>query len=178
MTDLVRRLHLLLTTDSESLPQVEFLLAQLRMARAKFPGPVPLTPAEKGELLKLGKPLGTAVKELVAIVTPRTFMNWVNAEEKSSGQTPTAGTKGGLPPIKQDVREMIRRLASENGWGYTRIKGELAKLGCTRAARPSLTSSRRTASTSARSAAREPGASFSSGMPIPFWPATFSPRRS
>jgi hypothetical protein len=81
MTDLVRRLHLLLTTDSQDLQKMEFLLAQLRILRAKFPGPVPLTPAEKAELLKLGKPLGAAVKELVAIVTPRTFTNWVNAEQ-------------------------------------------------------------------------------------------------
>lgn len=116
MTDLVRRLQLLLTTDSQDLQRTEFLLAQLRILRAKYPGCVPIMPAEKLELLRLGKPLGAAVKELVAIVTPRTFMNWLNAEKsKSAENAATVGTKGGRPPIKNDVREMIARLARENG---------------------------------------------------------------
>ncbi len=41
---------------------------------------------------------------------------------------PTTGTKGGRPRIQQDIREIIIRLAKENGWGYERIRGELHKL--------------------------------------------------
>src|SRR5579859_5822323 len=125
MTDLIRRLHWLLTTDSQSLQQTEFLLAQVRIQRAKFPNRVPITDAEKALLLKLAEPLGDAAKGLVAIVTPRTFQNWRNAEKASGDNSPT-GTNGGRPRIKQDVRATILRLAQENGWGYARIKGELA----------------------------------------------------
>jgi putative transposase len=128
MTDVIRRLNYLLTTDSESLQRTEFLLAKLRIARAKLPRQVPLDAADKAELLKFGKPLGTAVKGLLVLVTPRTFQNWVNAELKTPDELPATGTKGGRPRIKQDVRETIVRLAKENGWGYERIRGELHKL--------------------------------------------------
>src|SRR5262249_51246450 len=129
MTDLIRRLHWLLTTDSQSLQQTEFLLAQVRILRAKFPSRVPITAGEKQLLLKLGDPLGDAAKGLVAIVTPRTFQNWRNAEKASADNAPPTGTAGGRPRIPQNGPETIVRLAKENGWGYTRIKGELAKLG-------------------------------------------------
>jgi hypothetical protein len=39
-----------------------------------------VTPAERQRLVKLGKPLGTAIRDLITIVTPRTFVRWVTGE--------------------------------------------------------------------------------------------------
>ena len=54
----------------------------------------PLTPAERERLVKHGKPLGTKIKELITIVSPRTFARWLSGETKSVGKQ--AG-KGGRP---------------------------------------------------------------------------------
>ena len=35
----------------------------------------------------------------------------------------------GRPPIDPDVEELILRLARETDWGYSKIRGELMKLG-------------------------------------------------
>jgi putative transposase len=37
--------------------------------------------------------------------------------------------KPGRPKTALEVRELVLRLARETGWGYTRILGELKKLG-------------------------------------------------
>ena len=37
--------------------------------------------------------------------------------------------KPGRPKTAVDIRELVLRLAKENGWGYTRILGDLKKLG-------------------------------------------------
>ena len=35
----------------------------------------------------------------------------------------------GRPRTPEDIRELVLRIARETGWGYTRILGELKKLG-------------------------------------------------
>ena len=37
--------------------------------------------------------------------------------------------KRGRPRTQQEITDVVLRLANENGWGYTRILGELKKLG-------------------------------------------------
>jgi transposase len=64
----------------------------------------------------------------VFMVTPATVLDW----HRRHGPTPLTfpNTPKGRPPIAEDVQALICRLASENpGWGYSRIKGELAHLG-------------------------------------------------
>ena len=74
----------------------------------------------------MAKPLGAAIRFLVGIVSPGTFLRWMRAAEKPEG---APAKKAGRPPTGQQVRELVLRMARENAWGYTRIAGELGKLG-------------------------------------------------
>lgn len=130
MTAIWRGFLLLLAraTESELARMLEFLKTENQVLRAKLPRRVEVTAAEKRLLIKLGKPLGTKLRELISIVTPRTFARWVAAED--NGASPEERpSRGGRPKTSVDVRALIVRFATENGWGFGRILGELKKLG-------------------------------------------------
>jgi putative transposase len=76
----------------------------------------------------LGKPLGPAINEPISIVSPRTFLRWLPAEVRPPGRR-TGPLRPGRPRTAEAIRELVVRLAGENAWGYTRILGELKKLG-------------------------------------------------
>lgn len=80
-------------------------------------------PQERARLLQFGRPLGMAIKELITIVTPQTFFRWIRESKRKKQPSKTRGTK------RQDLRELVLRIAKETGFGYTRILGELRKLG-------------------------------------------------
>jgi putative transposase len=118
--------------DSELAKQVEFLHAQNRMLRRRVKY-VRLDEAEKRLLVKLGQALQwRAVRVLLSVVCLGTYRNHV----KGLGAGPLPGPvhppvprKGGRPQTPQEVRDLVLRLARENDWGYTRVLGELRKLG-------------------------------------------------
>jgi putative transposase len=64
----------------------------------------------------------------VTIVSPRTFSRWLAGDAKPRPK-PDTGRKPGRPRTPEDVRALVLRLGQETGWGYTRILGELRKLG-------------------------------------------------
>ena len=74
--------------------------------------------------MKLGRPLGLAIRELITIVTPRTFARWVNGDGQLRRKRRKPGAAPARPRTPEEVRAFVVRLAQENDWGYTRILGE------------------------------------------------------
>jgi putative transposase len=86
-------------------------------------------------LLKYGKVIGRAIEELISIVSPSTFYNWVR-NEKSRKPKPK-NPKGGQRKPKE-LRELVLKIAEETGFGLTRIVGELRKMGIKKISRQTV----------------------------------------
>jgi len=63
-------------TDRELAHALQFLKVENRTLRDRLPKTIRVTPQERRQLLKFGVPLGPAIKDLITIVTPRTFRRW------------------------------------------------------------------------------------------------------
>ena len=113
------------STPDELQKQVEFLKAENELLRKRVPKQrIFLKADERARLLKLGKQLGPAIRHLITIVDYSTFRRWVR---KEVGLTSKPGT--GRPRIAKVIRELVVQIARDTGWGYSRILGELRKLG-------------------------------------------------
>jgi putative transposase len=124
MRTLFHALMLVLTksTQRELAKQVQFLQVENQILRSKLPKRISLEERERQRLLKFGKPLGSALRHLISIVSPRTFSRWLLDAKRKRRRV-----KRGRPPLVP-LRDLIIKIASETGWGYTRVHGELRKL--------------------------------------------------
>jgi putative transposase len=105
--------------------QILFLKAELEMTRQRVEKQrIFLSNEERQRLLELGDGIGSDVLKLVSIVNPRTYRRWL--ERRSQGEKPAK--KMGRKGTSETIRQIVVRLAKENGWGYGRIVGELRKL--------------------------------------------------
>ena len=88
------------------------------------------TDDQRRRLAAKGKSLGRrGLREFSSIVTPDTILRW--HRELIARKYDGSLMRGpGRPAIANEIRALAVRMASENeGWGYTRIVGELSKLG-------------------------------------------------
>jgi putative transposase len=96
---------------SELARQIQYLKADNEILMARLPKRVTVTPAERRRLLNLGRRIGPAIKHLVTIVTYRTFLRWLAGDTAGTGPR-----RRGRPRADEKVREIIVRLAKENGY--------------------------------------------------------------
>ncbi|TWT41502.1 Integrase core domain protein [Thalassoglobus neptunius] len=112
--------------ESELAQYVQYLKQENKILRARIPGQIHTTVPEREKLLKLGKPIGRAIEELMTIVKPATYYRWLR--EEKSGKPPIKNPKGGQRKPRE-IRELVLQIARTTNFGYTRIIGELRKLG-------------------------------------------------
>ena len=119
-------------TDSQLRRYIEFLKAENEILRARLPAEIHTRPAERARLLEFGLPLGKAIEELITIVAPSTFYRW--RREASRGKPRRPRTQG----KSQVLRELVIQVARSTGFGYTKILGELRRLGISRICRQTV----------------------------------------
>ena len=111
-------------TRNALIRQVEWLKAENEMLRRRVPKQrIFLEPDEKSQLMKLGKGIGPDLKHLISIVSYKTYLGWLRRERE--GHQPK---KMGRPRTVESIRKLIVKIATETGWGCTRVMGELKKL--------------------------------------------------
>jgi putative transposase len=128
MKNLYHSLLLLIagSTQKELASQIRYLKIENEILRSKLPTRVSVTEHERNRLVKFGSKLGRALNELVTIVHPDTLRRWIR---EAGNRAKRKLSKVGRPRTKAEIRELIIKFARENDWCYTRIMGELKKLG-------------------------------------------------
>jgi len=118
-------------TEQDLAKYLEYLKTENEILRSKLGQRVSLTRGERNRLVLLGVACGAAIRGLLTIVTYPTFRRWVRTAEglanKQNVQAEEKRTGRRRTPV--EIRELVLKLARENAWGYTRILGELKKLG-------------------------------------------------
>src|SRR6516164_270414 len=70
-----------------------------------------------------------AIVKVLTIIRPETLLRWHRAGFRCYWRWKSR-PRGGRPPVKTELRALIRRMSIENPlWGAPRIHGELLKLG-------------------------------------------------
>jgi len=121
-------------TDRELAKYVQYLKEENKILRARLGDEVHTKPEERKRLIQFGKALGRAIEELITIVSPSTFYRWVRDEQ--SGKKPKNAKGGQRKP--REIRELIIEIAKTTGFGYTRIVGEMRKMGIKQVSRQTV----------------------------------------
>ncbi len=114
------------STQKELARQVSYLKVENQILRSRLPERISLTQREKNRLVRFAKNLGSALNELATIVHPATIRRWIR---EASAKKSARQKKRGRPRTAEQIEKLILKLAKDNGWGYTRILGELRKVG-------------------------------------------------
>ena len=87
------------------------------------------TEHQRRRLVKAGVDLKDRLHEFATLVKPETILRWHRRLKQKKWDYSKRRSKVGRPKKSDNTRELVLRLADKNGWGYERIRGELAKLG-------------------------------------------------
>ena len=129
ISKLIHRLPVLIATatDRELAQALQYLKVENRLLRERLPKSIRVTPTERRELLKFGTPLGTAINDIITIVTPRTFRRWLTVEKQVEANSKETGRPGTETEIRQLIIKLGRETAvmagsreSCDGWGLSR----------------------------------------------------------
>jgi putative transposase len=122
----IQLLALLARGDAAKDLEILVLRHQLAVLRRQIPRPR-LEPADRALLAAVSRVLPRA-RWSCFLVNPQTLLRWHRWLVAGAWTYPHRQT--GRPPLDQEVRQLIVRLARENPrWGYQRIRGELQRLG-------------------------------------------------
>ena len=118
--------------------EIVLLRHELRLLQRRQPAPPRLARWEKLPLAVLAAKLAGAVaggkarlRRSLLVVSPETVLRW-HRDLVRRKWTCTRRRSGGRPALGADLEGLILRFAEENPrWGYSRIHGELRKLGYT-----------------------------------------------
>lgn len=116
-------------THRELARQLKYMKVENQSLRRRCGKRIPITPQEKSRLVKFARGLGKALDQLATIVHPDTIRRWIREADREGKKQERAAR--GRPKTRISIRELILKFAHENTWGYTRIMGELKKLGLT-----------------------------------------------
>jgi len=111
--------------------EAEYLRVQYEVVRSKVPGRIRFTDQERRRLADAALAMGRkAMRSVVTIVKPETILAWQRQPEQEKWDYSRRRRSGpGRPRTPGKVEALVCRMARENTWGYTRIHGELRKLG-------------------------------------------------
>src|SRR5690349_12250834 len=113
------------SVQSDLAHQIQYLKAENAILRKRLPKCPKLTTDERLLLVKLGLAEGPGMRALVTIVAYNTWRRWM-LKYRHPDRKPGPPRRKGRPRTPDAIRELVLRLARENeGWGYTRILGEL-----------------------------------------------------
>lgn len=123
--------------QDQLIAQLQFLTVENQILRGKLPKRISLTHRERRRLIRFGKAVGPALRELISIVQYSTFQRWLRSNEHKKR---SLKAKTGRPPTKRELKKLVLQMAKTPGWGYTRILGELRKLGIVSVSRTTVRS--------------------------------------
>lgn len=90
-------------------------LKENRILRSRLPRQVNVTAKNRQRLIKVGKKLGTQLKELISIVSYGSFLRWIR---EATGETPIQGKrKPGLSRTPAKIQVLFLKLARDNDSG-------------------------------------------------------------
>jgi putative transposase len=116
-------------SNKELARQVKYLKVENEILRKRIPGRIRVTPAEKIRLLKFASKIaGKVLQHIVSIVHPGTMIKWIQ-DDRRKGPKKKYTIRRGRPKTPENLCRLILKMAKENDWGYTRIMGELKKMG-------------------------------------------------